>query len=213
VNRSVDFINRLRTPAGSHERFLVVEMFGRNSGESALITGYLADVDRTLIAEVPFDVDKVARLLTEDRARNSSSYAIVVVSEGASLEGGEIFESGETDAFGHRKLGGIGPMVGDALKRHTGINVMTQNLAYLVRAGAPDAMDLMVGRNFGTMAIQLIEDGKSGLMTAIQDGRYTSEPADICTKGVRNVDVDAMYDVDTYRPRIAKVSGMPMFLK
>jgi 6-phosphofructokinase 1 len=213
VNRSVDFINRLRTPVGSHERFLVVEMFGRNSGESALITGYLADVDRTLIAEVPFDIDKVARLLTEDRARNSSSYAIVVVSEGASLEGGEIVESGETDAFGHRKLGGIGPMVGDALKTHTGINVMTQNLAYLVRAGAPDAMDLMVGRNFGTMAIQLVEDGKSGLMTAIQDGRYTSEPADICTKGVRNVDVDAMYDVDTYRPRIAEVSGMPMFLK
>jgi 6-phosphofructokinase 1 len=213
VNRSVDFINRLRTPAGSHERFLVVEMFGRNSGESALITGYLADVDRTLIAEVPFDIDKVVRLLTQDRARNSSSYAIVVVSEGASLEGGEISESGEADAFGHRKLGGIGPMVGDALKRRTGVNVMTQNLAYLVRAGAPDAMDLMVGRNFGTMAIQLIEDGKSGLMTAIQDGRYTTEPADICTKGKRSVDVDAMYDVDTYRPRIAEVSGMPMFLR
>ena len=213
VNRAVDFVNRLRTPAGSHERFLVVEMFGRNSGESALVTGYLADADRTLIAEVPFDIDKVARLLAEDRARNSSSYAIVVVSEGAFPEGGEMVESGEADAFGHRKLGGIGPMVGDALKRRTGINVMTQNLAYLVRAGAPDAMDLMVGRNFGTMAIQLVEDGKSGLMIAVQDGRYTSQPADICTKGARNVDVDAMYDVDTYRPRIAEVAGMPMFLK
>ena len=213
VNRAVDFVNRLRTPAGSHERFLVVEMFGRNSGESALVTGYLADVDRTLIAEVPFDIDKVARLLAEDRARNSSSYAIVVVSEGAFPEGGEMVESGEADAFGHRKLGGIGPMVGDALKRRTGVNVMTQNLAYLVRAGAPDAMDLMVGRNFGTMAIQLVEDGKSGLMIAVQDGRYTCQPADICTKGARNVDVEAMYDVDTYRPRIAEVAGMPMFLK
>jgi 6-phosphofructokinase 1 len=213
VNRSVDFINRLRTPAGSHERFLVVEMFGRNSGESALITGYLADADRTLIAEVPFDIDKVARLLAEDRAHNSSHYAIVVVSEGASLEGGETIESGERDAFGHRKLGGIGPLVGDALKARTGVNVMTQNLAYLVRAGTPDAMDLMVGRNFGTMAIQLVEAGKSGLMTAIQDGRYTAVPADICTRGKRSVDVDAMYDANAYRPRIAEVSGMPMFLR
>lgn len=213
VNRSVDFINRLRTPAGSHERFLVVEMFGRNSGESALITGYLADADRTLIAEVPVDIGKVARLLTDDRARNSSRYAIVVVSEGASLTGDGILESGESDAFGHRKLGGIGAAVGDALKQRTGVDVMVQNLAYLVRAGTPDAMDLMVGRNFGTMAIQLIEDGRSGLMTAIRDGRYTSEPADICTRGVRKVDVDRMYDADAYRPRIAEVSGMPMFLK
>jgi 6-phosphofructokinase 1 len=213
VNRSVDFINRLRTPAGSHERFLVVEMFGRNSGESALVTGYLADVDRTLIAEVPFDMDRVAGLLADDRARNSSHYAIVVVSEGASVAGGRIIESGEQDAFGHRKLGGIGPLVGDALKARTGINVMTQNLAYLVRAGAPDAMDLMVGRNFGTMAVQLIEAGKSGLMTAIQNGRYTTAPANICTRGKRSVDVDAMYDVDAYRPRIAEIFGMPMFLR
>jgi 6-phosphofructokinase 1 len=157
VNRSVDLINRLRTPAGSHERFLVVEMFGRNSGESALITGYLADADRTLIAEVPVDIDKVARLLTDDRARNSSSYAIVVVSEGTTLAGDGILESGEADAFGHRKLGGIGPAVGDALKQRTRVDVMIQNLAYLVRAGEPDAMDLMVGRNFGTMAIQLVQ--------------------------------------------------------
>jgi len=213
VNRSVEFINRLRTPAGSHERFLVVEMFGRNSGESALVTGYLADVDRTLIAEVPVDIDKVAKLLSNDRARNSSRYAVVVVSEGASLKDGGIIESGEADAFGHRKLGGIGRTVGDVLRKRTGVDVMVQNLAYLVRAGAPDAMDLMVGRNFGTMAIQLIEDGESGLMTAIQDGRYTSEPADICTRGVRSVDVDALYDADAYRPHVARVSGMPMFLK
>ncbi|UCH74864.1 MAG: 6-phosphofructokinase [Rhodospirillales bacterium] len=213
VNRSVDFINRLRTPAGSHERFLVVEMFGRNSGESALITGYLSDADRTLIAEVPFDIERVAQLLEADRERNSSHYAIVVVSEGASPKGGAVLESGEADAFGHRKLGGIGRAVGDALKERTGVDVMVQSLAYLVRAGMPDAMDLMVGRNFGTMTIQLIEAGKSGLMTAIQDGRYTTEAADICTRGKRNVDVAAMYDPEAYHPRIAQVSGMPMFLK
>ncbi len=212
VNRGVELITRLRTPANSHERVMVVEMFGRNSGESAFITGYLAGADRILIAEVPFDGDKVARLLAEDRARNPERYAVVVVSEGAHFEGGSIVESGVADAYGHRKLGGIGQDVGDVIKRH-GINVMNQNLAYLLRAGAPDAMDLMVGRNFGTMAVQLLDEGKRGLMMSIEDGRYTTKPADISTKGKRLVDVDMFYDPDQYRARIRRVEGLPMFLK
>ncbi len=213
VTRSVELINRLRTPAGSHERFLVVEMFGRNCGQSALMAGYLADVDRTLIAEVPFDPEKVARLLMEDRNRSASNYAIVVVSEGASALGGALMESGGADAYGHRKLGGIGHLVGDAVKRLTGVNIMVQNLAYLLRAGAPDAVDLMVPKNFGTMAVRCIEEGRTGLMMAIRDGCYTTAPADISTRGERRVDVDAMYDVDSYRPRIADLDGMPMYLK
>lgn len=212
VNRGVEMITKLRTPAGSHERVMVVEMFGRNSGESALITGYLAGVDRILIAEVPFDGDKVARLLTEDRARNSSHYAVVVVSEGAQFEGGGVVESGPADAYGHRKLGGIGQDVGEAIKR-CGINVMNQNLAYLLRAGPPDAMDLMVGKNFGAMAVQLLEEGKRGLMMAIEDGRYRTQPADISTKGRRLVDVEMFYDPDAYQARIRRVEGLPMFLK
>ncbi len=213
ITRSVEFLTLLRTPAGSHERFLVVELFGRNSGESALIAGYLADADRTLIAEVPFDMERVAELMIKDRARNPSNYAMVLVSEGAMMEGGRIIQSGEADAYGHQKLGGIGEMVGAQLKAITGVDIMNQSLAYLVRAGAPDSIDLMVGRNFGTKTIQLIEEGRMGLMVAIQDGKYVTQPADISTKGVRRVDIDAMYDVEQYRPRIKKISGMPMFLR
>ena len=212
VTRSVEMIGRLRTPVGSHERILVVEMFGRHCGLTALVAGYLADVDRTLIAEVPFDLDKLAGLIEGDRAASLSNYAIVVVSEGASAIDEEIMLSGQADAYGHRKLGGIGQRVGEGLKRRTGTNVMVQNLGYLLRAGAPDALDLMVPKNFGTMAVRLIEEGKTGLMVAVQEGRYTTQPADISTKGVRRVDVDAMYDVETYRPRIAKLDGAPLYL-
>jgi 6-phosphofructokinase 1 len=213
VTRSVELINRLRTPAGSHERILVVEMFGRHCGQSALMAGYLADADRTLIAEVPFELEKVVELLREDRIRSTSDYAIVVVSEGASVEGKDVLETGSTDAYGHRKLGGIGQVVGDAVKQLTGINVMVQNLAYLLRAGAPDSVDLMVPKNFGTMAVRRIEEGKTGLMLSIQDGCYTTQPADISTKGERRVDVEAMYDLEAYRPRITNLFGMPMYLK
>jgi ATP-dependent phosphofructokinase / diphosphate-dependent phosphofructokinase len=212
VNRGVELISRLRTPADSHERVMVVEMFGRNSGESALITGYLAGADRILIAEAPFDGDRLARMIAADRAQNPQHYGVVVVSEGAHFEGGSIVESGPADAYGHRKLGGIGQDVGEVIKAH-GINVMNQNLAYLLRAGAPDAMDLMVGRNFGTMAVQLLDEGKRGLMVAIEDGRYITQPADISTKGKRLVDVDMFYDPDQYRARIKRVEGLPMFLK
>jgi 6-phosphofructokinase 1 len=213
VTRSVELINRLRTTVGSHERFLVVEMFGRNCGLTALMAGYLADVDRTLIAEVPFDLDKLAGLIRGDRDASTSNYAIVVVSEGARATGEDIIESGAADAYGHRKLGGIGQRIGDALKEKTGTNVMVQNLGYLLRAGAPDAVDLMVPKNYGTMTVRLIEEGKTGLMVAVQDGRYTTQPADISTKGKRIVDVDGMYDVDAYRANIARLDGAPMYLR
>lgn len=213
ITRSVELINRLRTSAGSHERFLVVEMFGRNCGLTALMAGYLADVDRTLIAEVPFDLDKLARLLSDDRAGSASNYAIAVVSEGASAVGESVTESGPADPYGHRKLGGIGQRLGRYLKETTGTNVMVQNLGYLLRAGAPDAVDLMVPKNYGTMTVRLIEDGSTGLMVAVREGRYTTQPADISTKGEHRVDVDGMYDVDAYRPRIARFDGTPMYLR
>ena len=213
VTRSVELINRLRTPVGSHERFLVVEMFGRNCGLTALMAGYLADVDRTLIAEAPFELDRLARLLSADRAASASNYAIVVVSEGARVAGQDILQSGPADAYGHRKLGGIGQRIGDDLKAITGTNVMVQNLGYLLRAGAPDAVDLLVPKNYGIMTVQLIEEGATGLMVAICDGCYTTQPADISTKGKRRVDVDAMYSVDQYRPRAVKIDGAPIYLR
>lgn len=213
VTRSVELIQRLRTPAGSHERILIVEMFGRNSGQTALMAGYLADVDRTLICEVPFDPDKAMRLLCEDRRRNPSNYAVAVVSEGALIEGGRVIETGEADAYGHRKLGGIGMMFSEHVKQHSGVGVMYQNLAYLLRAGAPDAIDLMVPKNFAIMAIRCIEDGNTGLMMAVRDGKYTTVPADMSIKGKRRVDVETMYDADAYRPQIAHLLDMPMFLR
>jgi ATP-dependent phosphofructokinase / diphosphate-dependent phosphofructokinase len=212
VTRSVDAITALRTPIGSHERIGVVELFGRNCGETALLAGYLADADRTLIAEVPFDIEKLAALLEKDHARNPSRYAMLVLSEGAQMKEGPIIEAGPEDAYGHRKLGGIGEMVGAEIQRLTGIGVMNQKLAYLMRAGAPDALDQMVSKNYGVMAVQLLKEGKRGLMTAIQGGRYTSVPVDTCIKGTRRVDVAALYDAEAYRPRITAVAGKPMFL-
>lgn len=213
VTRSVDMINNLRTSAGSHERHMVVEMFGRNCGLTALAAGYLADADRTLIAEVPFDLEQLARLLAGDRARKASHYTITVVSEGASITGENTIESGEEDAYGHRKLGGIGERIGEGLKQLTGTNIMNQKLGYLLRSGGPDAVDLIVGKNYGTMCVQLIEEGKAGLMMAIRDGCYTTQPADISTKGEHRVDVDNLYDISQYRPKIARVEGIPMYLR
>ncbi len=212
VSRSVELITRLRSTAGSHERILFVELFGRHSGESALITGYLCAADRVLIPEVPIDLDNVADYLAADRAANSSNYAVCLVSEGAMLADGGRVESGEADAYGHKKLGGIGAHIAEAVLARTGIKNMQQNLAYLVRAGAPDALDLMVAKNFAAMAMQHIERREFGLMTAIENGRYCMQPADISTTGIRQADVDTLYDADQYRPHVKNVEGLPMFL-
>jgi 6-phosphofructokinase len=212
VSRSLEAIEALRTPAGSHERIAVVELFGRNSGETALISGYLAEADRTLISEVPFDIEAVAAFLVKDRAANPSRYAMLVLSEGALMLGGEIVEGGEADAYGHRKLGGIGEMVGAEIQRRTGIGVLNQKLAYIMRSGPPDALDRMVAKNFGTMVVQALVEKKRGLMAAIREGRYTMVPIDTCIQGTRRVDVEALYDTAQYRPRIARIAAKPMFL-
>jgi 6-phosphofructokinase 1 len=183
VGRSVDFIDALRTPAGSHERIAVVELFGRNSGETALVSGYLAGADRVLISEVPFDVDRLAALIAADKAANPSNYAVVVVSEGARMIGGEVVESGEPDDYGHRRLGGIGEVLGQALKQRTGQGIVNQTLAYLMRAGPPVALDRLVAAAFGTMAVQCLEAGESGLMMALRDGNYETVPIDTCVRG------------------------------
>lgn len=212
VSRSVSFIDALRTPTGSHERIGVIELFGRNSGETALISGYLADADRVLISEVPFDVEKLAALLVEDKAANPSNYAIVVVSEGAHMMGGGVVERGEADAYGHRKLGGIGEILGEELKSITGEGIISQSLAYLMRAGEPDALDRMVAMAYGRMAVQMLEKGERGLMMALLDGNYTTVPLETCIQGIKRVDVEELYDVNAYRPIIRQICNKPMFL-
>lgn len=212
VTRSVDFLNALRTPTGSHERIAVIELFGRNSGETALISAYLADVDRAVISEVPFDVEKLARFLVEDRRRNPSNYSICVISEGASMIGGQVIEYGQEDAYGHRKLGGIGMITGEAIKKITGIDIVHQQLSYLMRAGAPDSLDRMVAICYGNLAVDQLLQGHSGRMVALQNGQYTTVPVDTCVQGVKRVDVEELYDAENYRPRVKHPLGKPMFL-
>ncbi|HLG15252.1 MAG TPA: 6-phosphofructokinase [Blastocatellia bacterium] len=212
VTRSVFFLHQLRTNAGSHERIAVVELFGRNSGETSLVSSYLAGVDRALISEVPFDPEKLARLVMEDKRANPSNYAMVTISEGSTMIGGKTIEYGEADAFGHRKLGGIGQMTGEALKKLTGEDIIYQQLAYLMRSGVPDALDLMVSVNFAHMAMDLIKEDFSGRMCALRDGSYTHIPIGSITTGLKRVDVGELYDEKQYRPKVRHVLGKPMFL-
>lgn len=212
VTRSVQFIHQLRTSTGSHERIAVIELFGRNSGETSLISSYLAGVDRAVISEVPFDPEKLADLVMQDKNRNPSNYAMVTISEGAHMIGGKVVEYGEADAYGHKKLGGIGEITGEALKKLTGENIINQRVAYLMRSGAPDALDLMVAVNFANMAMDLIMSGASGRMVALRDGTYTHIPMSTVTSGVKRVDVDELYDANQYRPKVRHVLGKPMFL-
>jgi len=212
VTRSVQFIHQLRTPAGSHERIAVIELFGRYSGQTALISGYLAGVDRTIIPEVPFDIKKLGNLLLEDKKNNPSNYAVVAISEGATYIDGEMVQTGQEDAFGHKKLGGIGMYTAKALKEYTGLNTLYQQLAYLMRSGVPDSLDLMVAVTFANMAMDLVAKRNFGHMVALQDGLYTYVPADTPKQGTRIVDVNELYDTEQYRPKLRKARGKPMFL-
>ena len=212
VTRSVQFIHQLRTSSGSHERIAVVELFGRNSGETSLISSYLAGVDRALISEVPFDPERLAKLIMQDKTSNPSNYAMVTISEGAHMLGGKVVEYGEADAYGHRKLGGIGLIVGEALKNLTGEDIVYQQIAYLMRSGAPDAVDLMVSVNYAHMAMDLILESVSGRMCALRDGTYTHVPISTITTGLKRVDVDELYDTEKYLPKVRRVLGKPMFL-
>ena len=212
VTRSVMFINDLRTSAGSHERFLVVELFGRYSGETCLLSSYLGGVDRAVIAEVPFDCEKLYNLLASDKQENPSKYAVVAISEGACMVGGGVIATGDPDAYGNRRLGGIGGVVSDYLEQRTHEKVIYQRLAYLMRSGAPDSLDQLVANNYGGLAADLLRRGQTGKMVAVVDGRYTSVPIEIGDEMKKRVDVDRFYDASTYQPKVADVMGMPMFL-
>jgi ATP-dependent phosphofructokinase / diphosphate-dependent phosphofructokinase len=212
VTRTVDFVHQLRTSAGSHERLAVVEVFGRYSGETSLVSAYLSGVDRAVISEVPFDVDRMAELLMRDKRHNPSNYAMMTISEGATLLGGEMVLTGEEDAYGHRKLGGIGELTTELIKERTGEGMIYQQLGYLMRSGSPDSLDLMVAINYAVMATDLVIEGQSGRLVALRNGNYTNVPLSVLGQGVKRVDVDALYDSEAYRPKIRHVDGKPMFL-
>jgi 6-phosphofructokinase 1 len=212
ITRSVSFIHALRTSTGSHERIAVIELFGRYCGETSLISAYLAGVDRAIISEVPFDPKRLAELIMIDKAANPKNYAMLTISEGAKMVGGEMLLSGESDAYGHKKLGGIGEQTGAILKELTDQDVLHQRLSYLMRSGIPDSLDLMVAVNFANMAIDLFMKGVFGRLVALSRGIYTDIPLSTVMAGQKKVDVRELYDVEEYRPKVRHVGGKPMFL-
>jgi 6-phosphofructokinase 1 len=212
VTRTVNFVHQLRTSAGSHERLAVVEVFGRYSGETSLVSAYLSGIDRAIISEVPFDIDRLADLLMRDKRSNPSNYAMMTISEGAVLEGGEMVQGGPEDAYGHKKLGGIGQLTSELLKERTGQGMIHQQLGYLMRSGSPDSLDLMVAINYAVMATDLVIEGVTGRLVALRNGNYVNVPLSVLGQGVKRVDVQALYDAQHYLPKIRHVDGKPMFL-
>jgi ATP-dependent phosphofructokinase / diphosphate-dependent phosphofructokinase len=212
VTRSVQFIHQLRTSAGSHERIALIELFGRQSGETTLMAAYLAGADRALIPEVPFDLERLAAFVRVDKCANPSSYAVVAVGEGAYPLGGVPVASGMEDAYGHRKLGGIGRVMGDALSRLLGEDILYQQVGYLMRSGAPDGLDLMVADNYASLAAACLEQHQTCHMVALQKGVYTTVPIEVTRQHHKRVDVSELYDTEQYTPRVRQVLGKPMFL-
>jgi 6-phosphofructokinase 1 len=220
VTRTIELTHRLRTSAGSHERFLVIEVFGRYAGFTALLPTMAGAADRCLIPEYAADIEQLTELLTYDRNRNPSKYSVVLVSEGARLKSheGMSFESEEMDMFGHRKLGGTGDRIAAALKEYSSrynkgrrIDVVNQRLGYLVRSGDPDALDSIVPMAFGNLALDLILKKEYGRLVSIHRGVYDSVPITSVTSEKKVVDVKKYYNTDRLRP-IYEFDRAPLFI-
>jgi 6-phosphofructokinase 1 len=225
VTRTIELTHSLRTCAGSHERFLVLEVFGRNAGYSALLPTVGGAADRCVIPEYKFNIEHLTELMVEDRNNNPSRYAVVLVSEGATFNGADIiYESMETDAFGHKKLGGIGELVGKQLtkispKFNKGkeVNVINQKLGYLVRSGEPDALDTIVPTAYANLALDLIIKGIYGRMVCIQDGIYSHVSIEAVRKNengesIKKVNIEKFYDTNRYRPKYQYIVGEPLLI-
>ena len=220
VTRTIELTHRLRTSAGSHERFLVIEVFGRYAGYTALLPTMAGAADRCVIPESPFDIDHLCGLMSSDRAMHPSKYSVVLVSEGATMIGQDEmhFESQEADQFGHRKLGGIGDRVSTMLKelspRHNNgrrVNVVNQRLGYLVRSGDPDALDSIVPMAFGNLALDLILEGRTGRLVCLRTGMYDSVPIDAVIGRKKVVDVQQFYSPERLRPLYETFLRQPVF--
>ena len=220
VTRTIELTHRLRTTAGSHERFLVIEVFGRYAGYTALLPTMAGAADRCVIPESPFDIARLLDLLMADRNRNPSRYAVVLVSEGATVGGGEMtFEGAGTDQYGHRKLGGVGDQVASLLRdmspavnRGRAINVVSQRLGYLVRCGDPDALDSIVPMAFGNVALDLVLAGTAGRLVSVRNGVYDSVPVDVVVGRKKVVDVHRFYNVERLRPKYKTFIRQPLFI-
>ncbi len=220
VTRTIEMTNRLRTSAGSHERFMVLEVFGRYAGFTAMLPTMAGAAHRCVIPEYKFSIDQLTDLLSEDRRRNPSRYSVVLVSEGAMFEGGEmVFEGESADAFGHKKLGGIGELVSDKLKElspkyNNGktIDTIQQKLGYLVRSGDPDAIDSIVPMAYGNLALDLLLKNIHGRLVVLRDGRYDNLPIEVVTSTKKVVNVKEHYNTERLRPYYKSFEMKPLFI-
>ncbi|NUM43993.1 MAG: 6-phosphofructokinase [Anaerolineales bacterium] len=220
VTRTIEMTNALRTSAGSHERFLVLEVFGRYAGFTAMLPTMAGAAHRCVIPEYKFDMDHLTELMCQDRQQNPSKYSIVLISEGAMYQGGEmVFESATTDAYGHKKLGGIGDLVSAELKDRSAkfnngraVNVINQKLGYLVRSGSPDAIDSIVPMAYGNLAFDLIMRGIHGRLVVLRNGRYDNLPIEVVTSTKKIVNVAEHYSTDRLRPSYKSFEMRPLFI-
>lgn len=220
VTRTISLTNNLRTAAGSHERIMVLEVFGRYAGFTAMLPTMAGAANRCVIPEYNFDVGQLTELLIADRKENPSKYSIVLVSEGAMMHGSDmIFENAEKDQYGHAKLGGIGDMVASGIqelspKFNSGkkINTINQKLGYLVRCGDPDAIDSIIPMAYGNLALDLILKGIDGRLVVLKNGRYDNVPIDVVTSTKKVVDVKKYYDTERFRPYYHSFEMQPMFI-
>jgi len=220
VTRTIEFTHQLRTCAGSHERILVIEVMGRYAGYTALVPTMAGASDRCVIPEYEFDIERLTELLVKDRRDNESNYSVVLISEGAMFKGADmIFSNQEMDAYGHKKLGGIGDMVSAEIverapKYNKGetIHTVNQRMSYMTRSGQPDAIDSIVPMAYGNLAMDLIMEGKSGRMVCLKNGRYDHVPFEVVTEYEKKIDVERFYDTERYRPHYHNCMGMPQFI-
>ncbi len=220
VTRTIQLANSLRTSAGSHERFLVMEVFGRYAGFTAMLPTMAGAASRCVIPEYKFDMEQLAELMNYDRMRNPSRYSMLLVSEGAMFEGGEmVFQDATTDAYGHKKLGGIGDLVSEELKRlspkfNNGktVNIINQKLGYMVRGGDPDAIDSIVPMAYGNLALDLILQNMHGRLVVLKNGRYDNVPIDIVTSQKKLVNIQRHYNTERLRPFFNSFEMQPLFI-
>jgi 6-phosphofructokinase 1 len=220
ITRTIQMTNSLRTSAGSHERILVLEVFGRYAGFTALLPTMAGAAHRCVIPEYKFNIDRLAELLVFDRNNNPSHYSVVLVSEGATYEGGDmVFQDHSTDAYGHAKLGGIGDLVSAQIKdlsakynNGRSVNVINQKLGYMVRGGDPDAVDSIVPMAYGNLALDLILDRVHGRLVVLKNGRYDNLPIDVVTSSKKLVNVNRFYNTDRLRPKYESFEMMPLFI-
>ena len=211
ITRASDAIERQRTTVGSHERIGIFRVFGRDAGFTALYTAYAASI-RCVIPEHKVDLEKLIDLLLDDKRRNPSNYALVVLSEGAAWEGYRAQEYGEPDAYGHRKKASVAEALADEIKRRTSEETIVSDLTYDLRSGDPDFIDKLVAITFANMSYDAMREGKSGVMAALVDGRYDLVPIPDPKLGPRTLDVASAYNIERYRPIYANKRGLPIFL-